>query len=249
MSQRVIDKHYRRLAENYDKYLHYSHDFVRTLTRKMVTMLDLRPEDRFVDLGGGTGIYTVDIIAQVPSEHRVTLVDPFPEMLDKVPEEAPIDRVAMDGLRFAEHPATYDKVLIKEAVHHINDRPRLFAALFERLAPGGALLLVHVPPDIDYPLFEAALERSLEWHADPDELEQQLMLAGFDVRREGLDYRHEMPKEHYFDMVRTSYMSLLTSFSDEEREAGLCEMERKYADTDTLRFNDHFDYILGQKAA
>lgn len=250
MTNNVIDKHYRRLAENYDRYLHYSDDFVRTLTRKMVEMLDLRPGDRFVDLGGGTGIFTLDIIAQVPFEHRVTLVDRFEEMLARVPGDAPIDTVAMDGLEFAKQPGRrYDKVLIKEAVHHIEDRQRLFDALFERLTPGGALLLVHVPPEIQYPLFEAALERARHWHADPDELERQLARAGFERRREGLHYRHEIPKRQYFDMVRASYMSVLTSFSEEEREAGLREMERKYADTDTLRFTDHFDYILGRKPA
>lgn len=248
MSKEVIDRHYRRLAEKYDQYLHYSDEFVRTLTRKMVEMLDLRPGDRFVDLGGGTGIYTIEIMAQVPFEHRVTLVDRFPEMLAKVPEDAAIDTVAMDGLEFAEQPGRrYDKVLIKEAVHHVKDRQRLFDALFEHLSPGGALLLVHVPPDIQYPLFEAALERAKHWHADPNELERQLARAGFEVRREGLDYWHAIPKRQYFDMVRASYMSVLTSFSEKEREAGLGEMERKYADTETLRFKDRFDYILGRK--
>lgn len=247
MTTDVIEKHYTNLADNYDSYLHYSGAFIRTLTRKMIAMLDLRPDDAFVDLGGGTGMYSLDILKQVPLRHPVTLVDAFPEMLAKVPDGAPVDTVAMDGLRFSERPGRYDKILIKEAVHHIDDRPRLFRNLFDRLNPGGILLLVHVPPELDYPLFEAALERSLTWHADPDELARQMQDAGFVVARDSVDIAHEMPKQQYFDMVRARYMSLLTSFPEEELAAGLKEMERKWADTEVLSFNDHFDYIAGHK--
>ncbi len=247
MTTDVLQKHYTNLADDYDTYLHYSGEFVRSLTQKMVAMLDLQPDDVFVDLGGGTGMYSLDIVRQVPLRHRVVLVDPFPEMLAMVPEGEPVDTVAMDGLQFSERPGRYDKILIKEAVHHIEDRPRLFRNVFDRLNPGGALLLVHVPPELDYPLFDAALERSLNWHADPDELARQMKDAGFLVERDSLDFEHEMPKEQYFDMVRACYMSLLTSFSDEELAAGLKEMERKWADIEILKFNDHFDYIAGYK--
>lgn len=246
--QDVIDEHYTRLSKDYDAFLYYSDDFVRTLTRKMVTMLRLQESDILVDLGCGTGMYSIDILAQVPLSHPVTGVDPFPQMLEQIPENAPITPVALDALAFSERPGNYDKVLMKEAVHHVEDRARLFGNLAERLPRGGVLLLVHVPPRVQYPLFQAALERCERWHADPDELEHLLGEAGFRVEREGLDYRHSIDKDAYFRMVAGQYMSVLSSFEDDDIRRGLAEMADRYREETVLEFTDHFDYIAGIKA-
>lgn len=240
----VLDTHYTRLAKDYDDFLYYSPEFVRTLTSKMIDKLQLTEDDTLVDLGCGTCMYSLDILKQVSLKKPVIGVDPYPEMLAKIPENAPIERVAMDGLEFSSKPGTYSKILIKETVHHIGDRDKLFANLYQRLAPNGILLLVHVPPDVQYPLFEKALKRCMNWHADPDELGEQLNRAGFRVVRDAVDYPHAILKEQYFKMVDSCYMSALTSMSKEELCEGLIEMERKYNDIAVLEFIDHFDYLV-----
>lgn len=247
MARDVIEAHYRHLADNYDDFLVYSDEFVRTLSSKMVDKLKLQPGDRLVDLGGGTGIFAKDILKQVPLEQPVVLVDPFPEMLAYAHDHPGIECVEADALGFSEQPRRYDKVLMKEAVHHVEERARLFANLYERLSDGGILLLVHIPPKIDYPLFDKALERSLTWHADPDELCRLLAEAGFKVERDALDYRQVIPKEKYFSMVAGRYMSLLTSFEERELAEGLAEMNERYADREILEYNDHFDYLTAIK--
>lgn len=246
-ADRVVKVHYERLATNYDHFLHYSADFVRWHTSAMIEHLALTPDDVLVDLGGGTGMYSLDIVEQVPLTNPVVIVDPFPQMLEQIPDGAPVERVAEDALAFSEQPRQYDKVLIKEAVHHVQERERLFRNLYERLRPGGRVLLVHVPPELDYPLFQAALERSLTWHANPDELEPALRRVGFGVERERRVYRHRMPTEHYLRMVESQYMSLLSSFSDDELARGLDEMRRAYGDRDLLEFDDRFDYLTAVK--
>ncbi len=243
----VIDEHYRRLGSTYDALLHYSPDFVRTLTTHMVDQLRLDPDDALVDLGCGTGMYSVDLLRQVDLREPVVGVDPFPEMLDQIPPDARIEPVAAGALEFSEQPATFDKVLIKEAVHHIDERAALFAQLYERLSPGGVLLLVHVPPTVQYPLFSKALERCLHWHADPDELSGLLADAGFSVARSEVRYRHSIPTEEYLDMVRSRYMSVLSTFSDDELAVGVEEMEAAHAGAETLSFIDHFDYLTATK--
>jgi trans-aconitate methyltransferase len=247
MSQEVLDKHYRRIANRYSDYLSYSDDFVPTLAAKMAEMLRLQEDDVLVDLGGGSGIYTAALLDQVELREPVVLVDYFAEMLEQVPDDLPVEKVNMDALAFASEPRRYDKLLIKETVHHIDDRPLLMRRLYERLEPGGALLLVHVPPELDYPLFEAALERAKSWHADPDELESQLREVGFETDRDAVDWRHRLPKQRYFDMVASGYMSVLSSFSDEELRRGVEEMAETHADAEVLEFTDHFDYLVGYK--
>jgi trans-aconitate methyltransferase len=242
---KVLDTHYTRLAKDYDSFLYYSPDFVRALSSKMIEMLQLRPQDIFVDLACGTGMFSLDILKQVPLEKPAIGVDPYSQMLAKIPRGVPINTVQTDGLQFSRIPGHYDKILIKEAVHHITEREQLFANLHERLNPGGILLLVHVPPGVQYPLFRKALERCRDWHAEPDELTSQLEGAGFRVTRDSLDYAHAIPREHYFKMVENCYMSALTSLTDTELCEGLVEMRTKYGEMDILHFNDHFDYLAG----
>jgi ubiquinone/menaquinone biosynthesis C-methylase UbiE len=213
----------------------------------MIDMLRLSPDDTLVDIGGGSGIFAAAIIDQISLETPPTIVDPFSEMLDIIPEDLPVQKLCKDGLDFAAEPRSYDKVLIKETIHHIDERDELMQRLHERIEPDGALLLVHVPPELDYPLFDAALERARNWHADPDELEKQMGNAGFTVERDAVDWKHRLPKERYRQMVESQYMSVLSSFDDDELAAGLAEMDAKHADRDMLEFTDHFDYIVGYK--
>lgn len=247
MRGELIEEHYSQLGPSYNELLHYSPDFVRRLTMRMIEKLRLTEDDLLVDLGCGTCIYSMDLWRQVRFKEPVIAVDPFEEMLRHIPEEMPATKVNEDAVAFSERPGGYTKVLIKEAIHHVKERARLFRNLYERLPSGGVLLLVHVPPKVEYPLFEKALERCLTWHADPDELVELLEGAGFDVERDGLDYEHKMPKDHYVEMVRNCYMSVLSSFEPAELEAGIEEIEERYADEDVLRFTDHFDYLTATK--
>ncbi|MDP8909343.1 MAG: class I SAM-dependent methyltransferase, partial [Chloroflexota bacterium] len=148
---------------------------------------------------------------------------------------------------FSEQPRRYDKVLIKNMVHHVDDRLSLFRNLYQRLRSGGALLLVHISPKIDYPLFEAARDRALGWHADPDELERLLGAVGFHTERDVVEWRYAVPKERYFEMVASKYISVLSSFSDDQINEGLREMKEAYSETEVLKFTEHLDYSVGYK--
>jgi ubiquinone/menaquinone biosynthesis C-methylase UbiE len=246
-SRELLGEHYGSLADVYDEFLYYSPDFVRTLTTKMVENLELAEADRLADVGCGTGIYTLDILAQVPLRHPVLGVDPYPEMLAAIPEDANVTPLALDALSFSRQDYEYNKVLVKETIHHVEDRPEFFSNVYTRLSDGGRMLLVHVPPDVQYPLFQAALDRCLGWHADPDELESQLRDAGYTVERDVVDYELTLPRSTYRRMVENCYMSVLSSFTDEELQAGLAEMDERYGHLDTLRFVDHFDYLCAVK--
>jgi len=246
--QEILDKHYKNFADDYDRFLLYSPEFVRKLTEKMVAMLALNADaDTLVDLGGGTGMYSIDILRQVPLKNEVLCVDAYQEMLDQIPANSRLRPVCLDAIGFSLEPRDYNKVLIKEAIHHVKERENLFRNLFAKLPAGGRLLLVHVPPELDYPIFQSALEKAKTWHADPDELESQLSRAGFRVERDSLVHRHHLRKDHYFEQIRSRFMSVLHHFSDAEMDAGLLEMEAMHGDREILAFRDHFDFILGVK--
>lgn len=247
MAEELLGRHYKSLAERYNDFLYYSPEFIRALTSKMIEMLELRETDTFVDLGCGTAMYSLDIIQQVPLKEKIIAVDPYPEMLAQIPKDVPVRKVELDALSFARQPGAYDKVLIKEAIHHVPEREELFDCLYKRLNKDGILLLVHVPPEVEYPLFQKALERCKEWHADPDELSEQLKNAGFRLERDSLRYPHTIAKEKYFQMVRSCYMSVLTSMDESDIEEGLMEMEQEYRKHEVLRFIDHFDYLKAVK--
>jgi len=243
----VIERHYNNLANKYDDYLLYSPDFVRHLTAKMVRHLDLDGKDVLADIGCGTAMYSRDIVRQVPLEQPILGVDPYQSMLDQIPDGAPVTPICQDALAFSRSDHRFDKALMKETVHHVEDRPEFFHNVHRQLSDRGRFLLVHVPPRLDYPLFQRALERCLKWHADPDDLEREMQGAGFTVKRDAVDWPHRVPRPKYFEMVRNCYMSVLTSFDPEEIEEGLREMESRYGDRELLEFNDHFDYVLGVK--
>lgn len=82
---------------------------------------------------------------------------------------------------------------------------------------------------------------------DPDELLILLRETGFRVERDELCWQHRLPGEHYFAMVQGRYMSLLSSFDDEELRQGLDEMRDTYAEVDTLEFTDRFVYLTAIK--
>ena len=112
---------------------------------------------------------------------RLTTEAETAEALAQIPAEAPIIPIAEDALTFSQRDAAYNKVLIKETIHHVDRKADFFANIYRNLPAGGIMLLVHVPPDVKYPLFDAALERCLGWHVDPNELVEQLKQAGISV--------------------------------------------------------------------
>ena len=245
--QDIFNEHYTHMASKYQQILFYSPEFVRRVTKKMIDKLELKPVDRFVDLACGTGMYPLDIAQQIDFEQPIIGVDLHAPMMRDIPRDAPLDTIAMGALEYSRLPGQYDKVLMKEAVHHIEDLSEFFANLYDRLPEGGKVLLVHVSGRLEYPLFEKVLKKSEDWHTDPNELQDLCRQAHFEVEFDELFCPLEIPRETYFQMVEARYMSVLTSLSEEELQEGLLEMQGMYGHLDVLRFNDRFDFITATK--
>jgi ubiquinone/menaquinone biosynthesis C-methylase UbiE len=250
--------HYGRLAARYDLNWSYDATFLDWMTRQIVSTASITAADRIADVGGGTGLFARRILDQVHPTQPILCVDPSEPMLAQLPGVAGLSPILASAEQLAagstlagEHlgAGDLDVILLKESVHHIptSERATTLAGLARLLAPGGRLLVVMLPTKLDYPLFASALARFEELQPDPVDIEGFLAAAGLTARLTYEGFPLEIPKDRYLSMVRDRYMSLLSTFSDEQLAVGIAEIDRAYSEP-VLRFDDRFAFVLGTRA-
>ena len=242
-----IKNHYAKIAHNYDDLWTYNPEFIKFIAQNIIEKLNLQFTDKLVDLGCGTGLFTKEIQNQIELKHPIICVDSSPEMLKEIPVNNIYKPLLMDVIDFSNQTDNLDKILLKEMIHHVNDKPKLIANLFNRLNPGGIFLLILLPPTIEYPLFESAKKRYKESQPHYRTIETLFQQVGFQTEVTVVTYPLSLDKARYFTMVENRYMSLLSRFTEGEIRQGLKEMEEKYFDQLTLDFNDVFIFIQGKK--
>ncbi len=241
------ENHYQNIANIYDNLWSYSPEYIKFTTQKIIEHLHLTPTDILVDIGCGTGIYSKEILNQIKLQQPIICVDPSAEMLEKIPANSGLKPVVMDGVEFSQKPGIYNKILLKEAIHYIEEKFLLFENLWQRLTPGGIFLLLLLPPTINYPLFTKALQLYQTTQPHYQEMANLLQQVGFMVDVDIIEYPLELPKSQYFEMVENRYMFLLSRFDDAELRAGLTEMEDKYQNESVLKFSDRMVFITATK--
>ncbi len=242
-----IQNHYRQIAQNYDDLWTYTPDFIKFIAQNIIEQLNLQFTDKLADLGCGTGLFSKEITNQIKLKYPIVCVDSSPEMLEAIPLNDTSQPLAMDAMDFTSQADIFDKIFIKEMIHHISDKPKLIANLFNSLNAGGILLLILLPPTIEYPLFESAKKSYEQLQPHYRELEDIFERVGFQTEVNFVKYPLSLNKDKYLRMVKNRYMSLLSMFSDEEISQGIEEMKEKYSEQFTLDFNDVFVFIKGQK--
>ncbi len=240
-------RHYSRLASDYDRLWSPDEHFIDDTAAAIVAALDLRPEDRLVDLGGGTGLYAAAMAARAGLATPPLVVDPSTALLEQAPAGAVRTR-ADDALAFARSPEPFDKLLIKEMVHHLEpaERAAMLAELPAGLPVEGRLLVVLLPPTIDHPLFRAALERFEAAQPHHDDIAAELRHGGLSVEISFVDRPLVVARDRYVDMLRGRYMSLLSGFDDAELEAGIAEVLAAHPEPE-LRFTYRQAFVLGER--
>ncbi|MGK7905138.1 MAG: trans-aconitate 2-methyltransferase [Hormoscilla sp.] len=233
-----ITEHYRNISHQYDDLWSYSPNFITTIARQICDRLQAKPSDRLVDLGGGTGLYAKAIDDLLTPDCKIVCVDPSQEMLDRVNSDR-IETICQDAIDFTEVSGNYNKVFMKEAIHHIAEKDKLFGNLYGQLPTGGIFLLILLPPAIEYPLFARALKLYEQNQPDYRDLVTQMEKTGFNVTVDLVDYPLAIDRDRYLNMVKMRYMSLLSRFTDAELGQGIEEMKTKYPD-EIFRFNDRF---------
>lgn len=107
-------------------------------------------EGHWVDLGAGRGTFTKALARILGSDSRVVAVDRDPDALAEIENwaraEAPNVTTAQGDftseLALPDAPATFDGLLLANALHFVADPGAVLSQLTTRLSPGGRVVLV-----------------------------------------------------------------------------------------------------------
>ena len=126
-----------------------------------------------------------------------------------------------DAIEFSKMNLKYDKVFIKEMIHHVKKgRQKIYENVYRNLNTNGIFIILLLPPKIEYPLFDMAMEYYEKSQPHFSTIEQGMKNAGFKVEMDFIEYPLQIKKEKYYNMIRNRYMSLLSQYSDAEIENG-----------------------------
>jgi ubiquinone/menaquinone biosynthesis C-methylase UbiE len=125
----------------------------RPNSRMVVELAKIKPGDKVLDVGCGTGNLTLTAKTVAGASGSVYGIDPSPEMIDvarkkarRIGSEAVFDIGVVEKIAFPE--ATFDVVISRLVIHHLpGDLKRQgFAEIFRVLKPGGLFLLADFNP-------------------------------------------------------------------------------------------------------
>jgi ubiquinone/menaquinone biosynthesis C-methylase UbiE len=246
-----LAEHYERLADRYDDTWGHRPGYVAWMNRHVFERLAIGPGDRVADVGAGTGLFLRSLVEHVTGVNPIVCVDPSQAMLDRLPQDDRLIPVcasaeAVAAGEVALPHSRLDAIVIKETVHHFTDLGTTLAGLAGLLAPGGRFLVVSLPPRLEYPLFDAALDRFAERQPEPEDIASALRAAGMDVALEYDAFTVRVDAEHYADLVARRWMSVLSTFDDDELAAGLAEMRGRNR-LGELAFDDRFAFVFGRR--
>jgi demethylmenaquinone methyltransferase/2-methoxy-6-polyprenyl-1,4-benzoquinol methylase/phosphoethanolamine N-methyltransferase len=161
----------------------------RRNSRMVIELAKVKPGDKVLDVGCGTGSLTLTAQSYTGLGGKVYGIDAAPEMIEVAKKKASrsgVDVVFDVGLieELAFPDATFDVVINRLAIHHLPDdlKHRGFTEILRVLKPGGRLLIADFAPPTN-PVFNhlaSALVGSHMMHTNIWSLPPMLASAGFE---------------------------------------------------------------------
>jgi len=161
-----VGQHFDEWAPRYDAQIREMVPRYEEIHDTLLALLALRPPERFLDLGAGTGYTLRRVLETFPDTEAVGL-DVSPEMLGRARQRLAAfdDRVTLHESDIASPriEGSHDAIVSILAVHHLwaDEKRHLFSRIWEHIEPGGIFVLA------DY--FRPATNRLSELYQLPDE--------------------------------------------------------------------------------
>ena len=186
--------HYQNISEQYNDIVFCDEAYRQWGVELIIQALALTPSDVVVDLGGGIGIYSHMVYAAVSLKTKVLCVDMCNGMLERIHLPG-VSKLCADAMSFAQRKGMgYDKIYIKESIHHFSQRVEIFTGIYQQLSPGGRLLITTRPQTPGYPFFQAAMERFAQEQPCHEVIKTELETVGFVVDMKCHQYPLEFKK-------------------------------------------------------
>ncbi len=125
--------------------------FMRRQTLR--AMLDLAPGERALEVGPGTGYYSLDVARQIAPDGQLDVLDLQPSMLDELMRRAAdcgitnIEQIVGDAQNLPFPDGTFDAAFLVATLGEIPDRDQALRELRRVLKPAGRLVVGEGQPD------------------------------------------------------------------------------------------------------
>jgi ubiquinone/menaquinone biosynthesis C-methylase UbiE len=196
----------RKITERYYRWLDRADGIMAELDRFYRAELDLRPSDRVLDLGGGTGYWTRRVLKDRAGQ--VVIADSFdPEHRHYAKDaialhqsESKVSLLRADGGRLPIADGAFDKVLCTQVIEHVDDPESLIREIGRVLKPGGVAVLDTPDGDFlagyDFPITRRRLASIARSGVAPAvDNDEYLKSGGYEGWEKRIGHRRRMTKD------------------------------------------------------
>jgi trans-aconitate methyltransferase len=237
--------HYDSIAKKFNALWQFSQEYKNFVIEHIHQSLELNSQDIFVDIGGGTGMFT-QRLAQEASLAKAYCIEPSAQMCLEASSLDDVEALHTDAHGFIASNRFYTKILFKEVIHHIPERSIFWISVHDQLPIQGKLLIITRPQDVDFPFWQEAKYAFKSNQPPLSLLIEELEHVGFSVDVLSDTHTFELTKENWFSMLRHRFMSDLSNFSDKAIEEGIREIDSHYPRS-VLEIKDHLLFITATK--